>query len=111
MSRRAANQPIIDAYKRNQQSNPGRTTLDDVGKMTSSLIGRASNLEDAQSCLDALIKAKLKPNVRNFTAMISACGRAGDLDRAFSVLEQMRAQHVAADALTYTALLTACADA
>jgi len=73
---------VILAYQRNEKR------LLDVMKMTSSLIGRTTDLNRAQACIGALLDAGLEPNAEVYTAMVSACVRGGEVDRAFQVFEE-----------------------
>ncbi|GAQ88274.1 putative Pentatricopeptide repeat domain containing protein [Klebsormidium nitens] len=55
--------------------------------------------------LSEMREARLKPNNRTYTSLISAFAKAGDFDSAFSLLKEMRSEGADPDTITYNVLI------
>lgn len=56
---------------------------------------------------DEMILSGVRPNVRTFTTVISACATAGDWKQALSLLQKMEKEGVRANRFTYSAAISA----
>lgn len=68
-----------------------------------------STPEERASFISKLRSSKMKPDVRTYNPMISACAETGGWQDAVMVLEEMRAAHVPPDLQSHNRFLSVCA--
>merc|ERR1712136_416566 len=66
------------------------------------------NLGRAADCFTRMETARVKPNIRSFNTILSACARAGRASEAVSWLDKIAEHGLKPDAVSFSNALQAC---